>query len=190
LTMAGDHESQGGTPGPHWWVEVDAEKCSLCDVCGRRCATGAIRSEQEGETVALLFRYRLCDGCGDCLKSCPEDAMRLMETEDPPSESGEHVLAAGKMLQCSVCGAHFAPIMKLQAASRRRADKADVIHEQCPLCRRTQMVARLIEEKRKTRGRKAEYRTGRKWSWKPVVEGDPDGPPCPEVLDEPTDPAP
>ncbi len=185
--MTGDVESQRSATGPYWRVDVDADKCSLCDVCSHRCMTGAIRSEQEEETLALLFRYKLCDGCGDCLKSCPEDAMRLMEAEDPPSGSGEQVLTASKMLRCSVCGACFAPTMKLQAASRRRVDKADLIREQCPLCRRTQMVARLIDERRKTRGRKAEYRTGRKWSWKPIVEGDPNGPPCPEVLDKPPD---
>jgi len=185
--MADGRKSQEAEAGPYWRVDVDAVKCSLCDVCGRRCVTGAIRSEQEGETLSLLFRYNLCDGCGDCLKSCPEEAMRLVETENPPSGSEEQILAASKMLQCSVCGSHFAPTTKLQAASRRRADEAELIREQCPLCRRTQMVARLIEEKRKTHGRKAEYRTGRKWSWKPVLEGDPDGPPCPEVLDKPTD---
>ncbi len=186
--MAGDHERQEGTAGPYWRVEVDADKCSLCEVCGQRCAAGAIRSEQESETLALLFSYELCDGCRDCLKSCPEDAMTLVENEDPPGGSGGQVLAASKMLRCSVCGARFAPVTKLQAASRRRADKVDLIREQCPLCRRTQMVARLIEERREARGKKAEYRTGKKWRWKPVVEGDPDVPPCPDVLDRPTDP--
>lgn len=186
--MADDHKQQEGKAGPYWLVEVHADKCSLCEVCGRRCPTGAIRSEQESETLALLFRYELCDGCRDCLKSCPEDAMTLVETEDPPAESEGQILAASKMLRCSVCGARFAPVTKLLAASRRTTGKADLIREQCPLCRRTQMVARLIEEKREVCGKKAEYRTGRKWSWKPVVEGDPDAPPCPETLDSPTAP--
>ncbi len=91
------------------------------------------------------------------------------------------------MLQCSVCGTRFAPEAKLEAASHRRGDDADLISDQCPLCRRTQMVARFIEEKRKTPGKKAEYRTGKKWRWKPVTEGDPDAPPCPEVLPKPAE---
>lgn len=186
--MAEDQERQERATGPYWQVEVDTNKCSLCEVCGQRCATGAIRSEQGSERLSILFRHALCDGCRDCVERCPENAMTLVETEEPPSGPGEQLLAASEMLRCSVCGACFAPVTKLQAASRRRADELGLIREQCPLCRRTQMVARLIEEKREAHGKKAEYRTGRKWSWKPVVEGDRDAPPCMDVLGGPTDP--
>jgi hypothetical protein len=113
--------------------------------------------------------------------------MTLAQIEAPPVDSEGKVLAASEMLRCSVCGAHFAPVAKLEAASHRRGDDADLIHEQCPLCRRTQMVARFIDEKREASGKKAEYRTGKKWRWKPIAEGDPNGPPCSEVLDGASD---
>ena len=185
--MASDLERREGASGPYWQVEVDANKCSLCEVCGQRCARGAIRSEQARETVSILFSYELCDGCRDCLRSCPEEAMTLVGFEAPPDGPEAKVLAVGDMLRCSVCGGHFAPLAKIQAASRRRGDDVDLIREQCPLCRRTQMVATLIEEKREARGKKAEYRTGKRWRWKPVEEGDPGAPPCPVVPDRPSD---
>ncbi len=185
--MTGDHERQEGTAGPYWRMDVDAGRCSLCEVCGQRCPTGAIRGELTDGGLSILFNHRLCDGCRDCLESCPEDAMTLAETEAATDSPGDKILASGEMLQCSVCGTRFAPEAKLEAASHRRGDDTDLISDQCPLCRRTQMVARFIDEKRKTPGKKAEYRTGKKWRWKPVTEGDPDAPPCPEVLPKPAE---
>ena len=111
--------------------------------------------------------------------------MKLSEVEVAPDSAERKVLAKGKMLHCSVCGMYFAPVSKLEAASQKRDDHAQLVDDQCPLCRRTQMVATFSEEKREARGRKAEYRTGKKWQWKPVVDGDQDVPPCPEVLDVP-----
>lgn len=188
--MGSDGSDGGGQQAssrPYWRLEIDKEKCSLCEVCARCCSSGAIRSEAAKDTLAILFSHELCDGCRDCLKDCPEDAILLTGIEASPAGSGWKVLAAGEMLRCSVCAAYFAPFAKLQAASQRRGPDTDLIREQCPLCRRTQMVARFIDENREAVGRKAEYRTGKKWSWKPAVEGDPDAPPCSEVLGRPAD---
>ncbi len=185
--MTSDTDRQEDLSSPYWLVEVDTEKCSLCEVCARCCPSGAIRSEQAEDTLVILFSHELCDGCRDCLKRCPEDAMTLEGIETPPEGSERSVLAESEMLRCSVCGKHFAPVAKLEAASHRRGDGVDLIRKQCPLCRRTQMVARFIDEKREAIGKKAEYRTGKKWRWKPIAEGDPNGPPCPEVLDGPQD---
>ena len=186
VTMAGNRERQG-TAGPCWQVEVDADRCSLCEVCGQRCPTGAIRGELTDGSLSIVFNHRLCDGCRKCVESCPEKAMSLAETEALTDSPHERILATGGLLRCAVCGARFAPEAKLEAASHRRGDDAELISDQCPLCRRTQMVVTFIEEKRKTQGKKAEYRTGRKWRWKPVTEGDSDGPPCSEILPRPAE---
>lgn len=184
--MASDDDRQQPSAGPCWLVEFDAQECSLCEVCARCCPTGALRSEATEEALAILFNAELCDGCGVCLSSCPENIMSLVRIEAPAGVEQEHVLARGELLRCAQCGARFAPQSKLEAAARRRGADAELIREQCPLCRRTQMVAVFIDEKRQeARGRKAEYRTGRKWRWKPVSENDPDGPPCPETLNRP-----
>lgn len=183
--MCSNRDQQCSPPGPNWRVEVDAEKCSLCEVCVHHCPPAAIRSEQSGDTLFILFQPNLCDGCQACLERCPEDAIRLVRV-DAPREGEEEVLVKSQMLHCEVCGTWFAPVSKLRAASRKTEDNADIIREQCPLCRRTQMVARFIDEKREASGRPAEYRTGQKWHFKSVTDGDPDGPPCPEVLKTPS----
>jgi Pyruvate/2-oxoacid:ferredoxin oxidoreductase delta subunit len=183
-TMVDEADRRETTSGPYWLVEVDSEKCSVCEVCAHACSCGAIRSDQTGEKLVIIFRYELCDGCKECVQRCPEQAMILEPTRSPPDHKDGVILASSDLLMCSVCGTQFAPLSKLQAAAKKRGDDAALVREQCPLCRRTQMVARLIEEKREAKGRKAEYRTGQKWSWKPVVEGDRDAPPCMDVLRE------
>jgi len=184
--MGSDDKQRKQSTGPSWLVEVDAEKCSLCEVCVHCCPSGAIRTEPGEETLAIVFAPELCDGCGTCLERCPEKVMTLVKLEALPSREGTLVLAKGEMLQCSVCGAYFAPKSKLEAASHRRGDDAALIREQCPICRRTRMVVTFIDERRtEARGGHAEYKTGRSWHWKPVTEDDPDGPPCCEVLRKP-----
>lgn len=184
--MAEEKKTTDETDGPdlptdaHWLVERDMDKCSLCEVCTRLCPTGALQSEMTEDTLQILFRCELCDGCRICLDRCPEDASRLVRIKTPPD--GPVVLVCSRLLQCSVCGQPFSSVRKQEAASKRRGDDSKLIDEQCPLCRCTQMVARFIEEKREAKGRPAEYRTGKKWHFKPVADGDPDGPPCPEVL--------
>jgi len=187
--MTSDNNQQDASSCPHWQVEIDVAKCSLCEVCTRHCPPGALRSEQSGDTLFIMFKPELCDGCQACLEHCPEDAVRLVRADAPPGKE-ESILVKSQMLRCSVCGTYFAPVSKLEAASRKKEDDLELISEQCPLCRRTQMVASFIDEKRKVSGRKAEYRTGKKWNFKPVVEGDPDGPPCPEILEKPLKQAP
>jgi len=180
------HQNHQDEDGPKllWHMAVDAEKCSLCEVCARHCKPGALWLEQTGETGTLLFNEELCNGCGDCVKACPEQSMTLVASETASAGSGREVLAAGQLLRCAVCGYLFTASARIQAASRRRDDGAALLRDQCPLCRRTQMVARFIEERREAKGKPAEYRTGRKWRWKPIVEGDQNGPPCPESLRE------
>jgi len=184
--MTSESNCQDRSPDSHWLVERDLEKCSLCEVCTRSCPTGALQSELAEDTLQIVFRPELCDGCRICVDRCPEEAGRLVRIDSPPDGPREVVLARSRMLRCAVCGQTFAPIRRLEAASRKREDGIELMREECPLCRRTQMVATFIEEKREAHGRKAEYKTGRKWHWNPVVPGDPDGPPCPEVLNSPS----
>ncbi len=184
--MSDDSDSPDGSSGLFWQVNIDTNKCSLCEVCARRCQPGALESETKDSTLAILFLHELCDGCRDCLTRCPEEAITLVQLEAASADRGPKTLAKSEMLRCTVCAGLFAPVTKLDAAAHRRDNDLDLIQEHCPLCRRTQMVARFIDEKREAQGKKAEYRTGKKWRWKPVVEGEPGAPPCPEVLRKPS----
>ena len=82
----GKNESDKAT-NSHWLVKRDMDKCSLCEVCTRCCPTGALQPKEEGDTLSILFRPDLCDGCGKCLENCPEDASRLVKVS--PADSGQ-----------------------------------------------------------------------------------------------------
>ncbi len=169
-------------PGFHWVVVRDMQKCSLCELCTKHCPTGALRPVQEGETLFIRFDPARCDGCRICLEHCPEDTSTVHTVSDQEDDPAERVLVESKMLRCEVCDSYFAPMSKLAAAARRRDDNVELVSDQCPLCRRTQMVARFIDERRDAEG-KAEYRTGKKWSWKAAIQGGDNEPPCWELLD-------
>ncbi len=51
--------------------EVDADKCTLCGLCGDICQYSAI--VKVGESV--LVYHELCHGCGGCSLVCPSDAI-------------------------------------------------------------------------------------------------------------------
>lgn len=50
---------------------IDTEKCTECGLCEEHCRFGAI---SDGEINPIL-----CEGCGVCVISCPEDAISMKE---------------------------------------------------------------------------------------------------------------
>jgi ferredoxin len=69
--------------------EVDADSCNGCGICAdERCPVGAIEVVEE---VAVVSQDS-CIGCGLCVGGCPEEALRLVKTEDyrePPQTTAE-----------------------------------------------------------------------------------------------------
>lgn len=175
--------------GFHWVVERDMQKCSLCELCTKHCPTGALYPVQDDEILFIRFDPARCDGCRICLDHCPEDASDVKAVADSDDLAEVRTLVESRMLRCEVCDSLFAPVTKVGAAARRRENpdaQVELVQDQCPLCRRTQMVARFIDENRDAEG-KAEYRTGKKWSWKAAIKGGENEPPCWEILDFPQD---
>ena len=52
-------------------IQIDEEKCNGCGACAEACHEGAI-GMVNGK--ATLLRDDYCDGLGDCLPVCPQDA--------------------------------------------------------------------------------------------------------------------
>ena len=65
-------------------IEIDAEKCTGCGLCAEACHEGAL-ALVDGK--ARLMREDYCDGLGDCLPSCPADAIRFVEREAKPYDA-------------------------------------------------------------------------------------------------------
>ena len=61
-------------------ITIDEEKCNGCGLCAKACHGGAI-GMVNGK--AKLLRDDHCDGLGDCLPSCPMNAISFEEREVP-----------------------------------------------------------------------------------------------------------
>ncbi|UCD58891.1 MAG: 4Fe-4S dicluster domain-containing protein [Candidatus Hydrogenedentota bacterium] len=144
----------------HWAVELDVEKCSLCEVCAHRCPTGAIRLERTDEALALYFRHGECTGCTadtSCEAICPEEAIKVIKLDAPACRGEDVLLIESKLVRCGYCGELFAPNKKLESLGKKGLGH-EVEKTLCPLCRRKLLVVKLIDEKM-VPGKHAEYRS-------------------------------
>ena len=71
-------------------IRIDEEKCNGCGACASACHEGAI-GIIDGK--ARLLRENYCDGLGDCLPTCPMDAISF-EVREAPAYDEAAVLAA------------------------------------------------------------------------------------------------
>ena len=60
-------------------ILVDDEKCDGCKWCIEACRYGTVRYDPEKTTVLICD---LCEGDPKCLKSCPEEALGLVDSEE------------------------------------------------------------------------------------------------------------
>lgn len=59
-------------------ITIDNEKCIGCELCVKACHEGAI-GMKNGK--AILLRDDYCDGLGDCLPTCPTNAITFVTRE-------------------------------------------------------------------------------------------------------------
>jgi ferredoxin len=150
--------SETGQP-TGWSVQLDPERCTRCEACARDCPTGALSLGRDEETLSLLFDSSLCHGCPDsegCQGMCPENAIRLLETE--ADDAGKSVLLCSPLAKCSGCHKTFAAAQKLETLSRKGQVHHELIRNLCPVCRREQLVVTFIQDQR-VPGSTAEYRS-------------------------------
>ena len=59
-------------------LQYNDRLCVGCGACGRACKRGVHSFRDKGGAVAHLVAYDKCNGCGDCIRVCCYDALKLL----------------------------------------------------------------------------------------------------------------
>ncbi|MHB1420839.1 MAG: 4Fe-4S dicluster domain-containing protein, partial [Bacillota bacterium] len=104
--MTNIHEYDVMTVSPSNFIPiVDAEACSGCGKCAKRCHTKAIEIVEQipGDKKSKLsvINEKRCIGCGACVSGCKNEAMALVRRKEiylPPKNKKEQIMMmiAGK----------------------------------------------------------------------------------------------
>lgn len=125
---------------------VDPQRCTLCEVCARKCPTRALTIGREGgEAVKLLFNPANCVNCGLCVRLCREGAIKISEEREldwlrPRAEE----LDRDEVVRCRRCGAPVDNKKRLLKVARTLgASLEDLAY--CPPCRQEATASLLLK---------------------------------------------
>lgn len=63
-------------------IEIDISKCILCQICEKRCPTGAITVDKENKTWTIN-RFD-CIQCRTCIRDCPHGCLTMLPDYQKP----------------------------------------------------------------------------------------------------------
>jgi len=141
---------EGAMPkrGETWIVRVDGERCSLCEICTRRCPRGRCASSATARRCACSSSPCCAAAAGATRPAswgAPSAPCAAPPAAAEDQAGGPVTLVEDELVRCSSCQRLFAPARKLRAVQRRRGQRAAV--ERCPACRRAQLVVRFIDDR-------------------------------------------
>lgn len=118
---------------------IDGEKCIMCGLCARACASlgaGAISTVLRGTSKKISTPYdepsETCVGCLSCTKVCPTNAIAYTEDKDKRSIWGREFT----LISCPECGEPIGTREEMELAALRSGEE---VQELCPKCRKKKM---------------------------------------------------
>ena len=66
-------------------LEFDPSDCILCNICGKKCPTGAIRADKTSRTVTIDRMG--CIQCSYCADSCPKSCLSMAPGYTAPNST-------------------------------------------------------------------------------------------------------
>lgn len=112
---------------------VDKTKCTVCTLCAQECVSGALVVEGEG-ALNLVFREEKCDSCGQCVKICPENCLKL----DKGTGNDEPlVLLDDEFARCTRCGKIIGPKVMINKIGQKLGKTDQTTLWLCPECKVT-----------------------------------------------------
>ncbi|MGJ7456942.1 4Fe-4S dicluster domain-containing protein [Halomonas sp. RA08-2] len=126
---------------PFGAIEVDLERCTLCQGCVALCPTPAL-SGGDDTTPRLAFREADCIQCGLCASGCPEQAITLAPGFlAAPERLETRVVKEEPAFTCIRCDKPFATASTIASIQRKLVDhpyfagEARARLEMCEDCR-------------------------------------------------------
>lgn len=126
-----------------WKVALRDERpfpCTLCGICTEVCRPNAVRLIKSEWKSELFFDPASCNGCGYCVKFCPERILRVESMTTNGSENPKRRLAASAIAPCVKCGMPLiAEVMLNRILERFRCRKGKPADEEamhlCHACK-------------------------------------------------------
>ena len=118
---------------------IEGEKCIMCGLCARACAslgTGAISTVLRGTSKKRSTPYEepsdACVGCLSCTRVCPVDAIPYTEDDTKRSIWGREF----PLVHCQECGVVIGTREEIVLAAGKSGEE---VQDLCPECRKKKM---------------------------------------------------
>ena len=132
-------QTDRGSDDSSYVIRVDHNACILCDRCVRACdevkqnlvigRTGKGYATHIGFDLDVPMGRSTCVSCGECMISCPTDALTFRATVKPEASAGGESVSAADLRQLPAVRRHPAQVPRWNAGSvvRQRLKAGDVL---------------------------------------------------------------
>ena len=120
-------------------TRMNTAKCVGCASCEVQCPTGTLETIDDKAAKQRIFKYShyQCICCGECVKTCPEDAAELRHEVSVRrlfQTVTKQEIRTVELKACERCGALFAPVPQMEKVGKTFEN--DYLRF-CPICRKT-----------------------------------------------------